>query len=85
MSRVILSDLSENKVVLPTNVSTFDRDRQRSVVFYGRVSTEHEAQLAALENQIQWYDDIAAKNPNWYILKKYIDEGIIYGEQKLEI
>ena len=85
MSRVILSDLSENKVVLPTNVSTFDRDRQRSFVFYGRVSTEHEAQLAALENQIQWYDDIAAKNPNWYILKKYIDEGIIYGEQKLEI
>ena len=85
MSRVILSDLSENKVVLPTNVSTFDRNRQRSVVFYGRVSTEHEAQLAALENQIQWYDDIAAKNPNWYILKKYIEEGIIYGEQKLEI
>ena len=85
MSRVILSDLSENKVVLPTNVSTFDRNRQRSVVFYGRVSTEHEAQLAALENQIQWYDDIAAKNPNWYILKKYIDEGIIYGEQKLKI
>ena len=76
MSRVVLSDLSENKVVLPTNVSTFDRNRQRSVVFYGRVSAEHEAQLAALENQIQWYDDIAAKNPNWYILKKYIDEGI---------
>lgn len=58
-----------------------DRKRQRRVVFYGRVSTEHEAQLAALENQIQWYDDIAAKNPNWYILKKYIDEEIIYGEQ----
>lgn len=58
-----------------------DRKRQRRVVFYGRVSTEHEAQLAALEKQIQWYDDIAAKNPNWYILKKYIDEGMIYGEQ----
>ncbi len=42
MSRVILSDLSENKVVLPTNVSTFDRNRQRSVVFYGRVSTDDE-------------------------------------------
>ena len=58
-----------------------DRKRQRRVVFYGRVSTEHEAQLAALENQIQWYDDIAAKNPNWYILKKYIDEEMVYGEQ----
>ena len=81
MSRVVLSDLSDNKVVMPTNVSKFDRNRERTIVFYGRVSTEHEAQLAALENQIQWYDDIAAKNPNWYILKKYIDEGMIYGEQ----
>lgn len=65
----------ENGMVMPTDVN-FDRKRQRKVVFYGRVSTEHEAQLAALENQIQWYDDIAAKNPNWYIVKKYIDEGI---------
>lgn len=76
MSRVILSDLSENKVVLPTNVSTFDRDRQRSVVFYGRVSTEHEAQLAALENQMQWYEDQAKYHPNWTVLKSYIDRGI---------
>ncbi len=76
MSRVILSDLSENKVVLPTNVSTFDRDRQRSVVFYGRVSTEHEAQLAALENQMQWYEDQAKYHPNWTVIKSYIDRGI---------
>lgn len=27
-----------------------DRNRERTVVYYGRVSTEHEAQLAALEN-----------------------------------
>ena len=70
----------ENSMVMPTGVNT-NRNRQRRVVFYGRVSSEHEAQLAALENQIQWYDDIAAKNPNWYILKKYIDEEIIYGER----
>ena len=76
MSRVILSDLSENKVVLPTNVSTFDRNRQRRVVFYGRVSTEHEAQLAALENQMQWYEDQAKFHPNWTVLKSYIDRGI---------
>ena len=76
MSRVILSDLSENKVVLPTNVSMFDRNRQRSVVFYGRVSTEHEAQLAALENQMQWYEDQAKYHPNWTVLKSYIDRGI---------
>ena len=36
-----------------------DRNRHRKMVFYGRVSTEHEAQMAALENQIEWYDDQA--------------------------
>ncbi len=82
MSRVVLSDLSDNKVVMPTNVSKFDRNRERTVVFYGRVSTEHEAQLSALENQMQWYDDQAKYHPNWSVLKKYIDEGIIYGEHK---
>ena len=81
MSRVVLSDLSDNKVVMPTNVSKFDRNRERTIVFYGRVSTEHEAQLSALENQMQWYDDQAKYHPNWNVLKKYIDEGMIYGEQ----
>lgn len=53
-----------------------DRNRPRKMVFYGRVSTEHEAQLSALENQIKWYDDQAAYHPNWTVLEKYIDEGI---------
>lgn len=76
MSRVVLSDLSDNKVVMPTNVSKFDRNRERTIVFYGRVSTEHEAQLAALENQMQWYEDQAKYHPNWTVLKSYIDRGI---------
>ena len=53
-----------------------NRNRERKVVFYGRVSTEHEAQLAALENQLQWYDDQAKYHSNWDVLDKYIDEGI---------
>ena len=53
-----------------------DRNRTRDMVFYGRVSTEHEAQLSALENQIQWYDDQAKYHPNWNVIDKYIDEGI---------
>ncbi len=53
-----------------------DRNRPRRVVFYGRVSTEHEAQLSALENQMQWYDDQGKRHPNWNVLDKYIDEGI---------
>ena len=34
------------------NTFILDRNRERKAVFYGRVSTEHEAQLAALENQM---------------------------------
>lgn len=49
-----------------------DRNRHRKMVFYGRVSTEHEAQMAALENQIEWYDDQAKYHPNWEVLNKYI-------------
>lgn len=53
-----------------------DRNRDRKVVFYGRVSTEHEAQISALENQMQWYDEQAKLHSNWCIVEKYIDEGI---------
>ena len=42
MSRVVLSDLSDNKVVMPTNISKFDKNRERTIVFYGRVSTDDE-------------------------------------------
>lgn len=52
------------------------RNRERRAVFYGRVSTQHEAQLAALENQMQWYDDQIKYHPNWLIVERYIDEGI---------
>ena len=30
--------------------------QKRDVAIYARVSTEHEAQLSALENQIDWYN-----------------------------
>lgn len=59
-----------------TDYSLFDRNRARDVAFYGRVSTEHEAQLSALGNQLQWYDDQVCYHPNWNVVAKYIDEGI---------
>lgn len=48
----------------------------RIVAIYARVSTEHEAQLSALENQVQYYDNILAQHPDWKLYKRYIDEGI---------
>lgn len=53
-----------------------DRERARKMVFYGRVSTQHEAQIDALGNQMQWYDDQLKYHPNWSLVERYIDEGI---------
>ena len=33
--------------------SPLDKDRDRRIAFYGRVSTQHEAQVDALGNQMQ--------------------------------
>ena len=48
----------------------------RNVAIYARVSTEHEAQLSALDNQVQYYEEELAKHPDWKLYDKYIDEGI---------
>lgn len=53
-----------------------DRERERKMVFYGRVSTQHEAQIDALGNQMQWYEDQMKYHPNWDLVGRYIDEGI---------
>lgn len=48
----------------------------RRVAIYGRVSTEHETQLAAFENQQAWYEGIAKQHSDWIIVERYYDEGI---------
>ena len=46
------------------------------VAIYARVSIEHEAQISALENQIDWYESEMKIHTNWHIVGKYIDKGI---------
>ena len=53
-----------------------DDSKKRNIVIYARVSTEHEAQIYALDNQMDWYDIILQSHPNWNIIAKYIDRGI---------
>lgn len=53
-----------------------DDRRERTVAVYARVSTEHEQQLYALDNQIDWYNDIFTRHANWDLREKYIDRGI---------
>lgn len=52
------------------------RDNKRIVAIYARVSTEHEAQLSALENQIQYYENLLKMHSDWELYQYYIDEGI---------
>lgn len=45
-------------------------------VVYARVSTEHEAQINALENQLEWYKIEASRHSDWEIIEVYVDQGI---------
>lgn len=52
----------------------------RKVAFDVRVSTEHEAQMNALQNQKQWVLDLAKQHAGDWIFDKerdlYIEEGL---------
>ena len=48
----------------------------RRVAIYGRVSTAHEAQLSAFENQQAWYEREASYHEDWTIVERYYDEGV---------
>lgn len=48
----------------------------RKVAIYARVSTEHDAQLSALENQKDWYKPILSQHTDWELIHMYVDEGI---------
>lgn len=50
--------------------------KMRKVAIYGRISTEHESQLSAFENQQAWYESAARSHPEWIIVERYYDEGI---------
>ena len=49
---------------------------KKKVAVYARVSTEHESQINALSNQIQYYDEIIGKHKDWKLYDRYVDEGI---------
>ena len=49
---------------------------RRKVAIYARVSTEHEEQISALENQVQYYSELLERHPEFELYDRYIDEGI---------
>ena len=52
------------------------------VTFYARVSTDMDAQLNSLENQIRYYTEFIQSKPNWTYVPGYVDEGISGGTTK---
>lgn len=52
------------------------QDKTIKVAFYARVSTEHDAQMQALENQESWCFDLLRIHPNWKMIDMYVDKGI---------
>ena len=46
------------------------------VAAYCRVSTTHEAQMEAIESQVEWMRDYIARWKNWTLVDMYVDRGI---------
>ena len=51
-------------------------DMQLRAAFYARVSTDKDAQINSLENQVDFFNEYISKNKNWLFSGSYIDEGI---------
>lgn len=52
---------------------------------YGRVSSKSAEQLHSFAAQIRYYKDYFKNRSDCELVDLYMDEGIIYGEQKLKI
>lgn len=42
-----------------------------NVAIRGRISTEHEEQLSAFDNKMDWYRLLLSSHPNWNVVEVY--------------
>ena len=65
-------------VIEPKKSLIVDKQKhhQKRVAAYCRVSTDSDEQLTSYENQIKYYSEMIAKNPEWEFAGMYADEGI---------
>ena len=66
-------DLLEIRKLLKTR-SIYDLPLR--VTFYARVSSEKDAQLNSLDNQVAYYTEYIKKKASWTFVPGYVDEGI---------
>lgn len=62
--------------IAPTKVVTPIAPTKIRVAAYCRVSTDNDAQLDSLDNQIEGFQKELSKHNNWEMVKIYADEGI---------
>lgn len=67
-------DLLKMRRQLDAGTTVFDLPLR--VVYYARVSTDRDAQLNSLENQMTYYEQYIKDNNNWTYSGGYVDEGI---------
>ena len=67
--------MAEQQRLLVKSKSYKDNYTDRiKVAIYGRVSTKHDAQLAAFDNQLDWYDLLLKQHPLWEVVEVYSDQ-----------
>ena len=64
----------ETRTKINAGMSIYDLELR--VVYYARVSTDKDAQIHSLDNQIFYFDDYIKQQKNWTFVDGYIDEGI---------
>ncbi len=64
----------ETRVKINAGASIYDLELR--VVYYARVSTDKDAQLNSLDNQIFYFEDFIKAQKNWILADGYVDEGI---------
>ena len=67
-------DLYNIRMLLNSGKSIYDLPIR--VTYYARVSTDKDAQINSLQNQISYYEDFIKRNNNWEFIDGYVDEGI---------
>lgn len=65
------------KEMKENNKTVFDMPLR--VAYYARVSTDAEEQIHSLAAQKRHFEEYIANNPNWTLVKGYIDEHVIIG------
>lgn len=67
--------LAEQQTLLARSRSYKDNYTDKvKVAIYGRVSTKHDAQLAAFDNQLDWYEMLLRQHPLWEVVEVYSDQ-----------